>query len=147
MFHQQLRLIRNTLQESHQESSEQQKVCRELCSQSGGIRTTLQIRKPWNAPKATRESQGRKALGIHRPCLVYVRAQLGSFFSSALDQQGCECCPRATRRVFSEYFGSDLERGKSRVRTRANIRQRRSKELRLGTATGNERPGSGRLLD
>ena len=40
------------------------------------------------------DSQGHKALGIHRPCLGPVRTQRGEFSSFTLGQQGFEIHPR-----------------------------------------------------
>ena len=46
------------------------------------------------------ESQGHKALGIHRPCLGPVRAQREDFQSFTLGQQGSEIHSRAARELF-----------------------------------------------
>ena len=62
------------------------------------------------------ESQGHKALGIHRPCLGPVRAQRGDFLSFTLGQQGFEIHPRAAREIVFEYLGSGLGSGEARVR-------------------------------
>ena len=69
------------------------------------------------------ESQGHKALGIHRPCLGPVRAQRGDFSSFTLGQQGFEIHPRAEREKLFEYFGSGLVRAKGRGLGRPNNSQ------------------------
>ena len=65
---------------------------------------------------AAEESQGHKALGIHRPCLGPVRAQRRGFLSFTLGQQGFEIHPRAAQEFSVEYVGSGLGSGKARVR-------------------------------
>ena len=46
------------------------------------------------------ESQGHKALGIHRPCLGHVREQRGNLLSVTFGQQGFQIHLRAAREHF-----------------------------------------------
>ena len=59
------------------------------------------------------ESQGHKALGIHRPCLGPVRAQRKDLLRFTLEQQGFEVHARAAREHCVEHFGSGLGSGKA----------------------------------